>query len=108
MVESANFRPLEGARWADAWRTVRPSSRLVKRFRRVDEHTIDYQFTWEDPTIFTTPWTASYPLTNDQGSRGVTSGEIYEYACHEANYALVNILHAARLAEAAAKKSSAK
>jgi hypothetical protein len=108
VVESARFRSIEGARWADAWREVGPSTRLVERFRRVDEHTIDYQFTWEDPTKFARPWTAAYPLTNDQKSRGVTSGQIYEYACHEGNYALVNILRGARLAEAAARKPSSK
>jgi hypothetical protein len=105
VVESANFRPIEGARWADAWRAVRRTTRIVERFRRVDEHTIDYQFTWEDPTIFARPWTAAYPLTNDQRSRGVTSGQIYEYACHEGNYALVHILNAARKGDAAGKKS---
>jgi hypothetical protein len=104
VVESANFRALEGSRWADAWRAVGPSTRLVERFTRVDAHTIDYQFTWEDPTMFTRPWTAAYPLTNDQRSRGVTSGQIYEYACHEGNYALVNTLHGARQAEEASRK----
>ena len=87
---------------------MRPSTRLVERFRRVDQHTIDYQFTWEDPSMFARPWTASFPLTNDQRSRGVTSGQLYEYACHEANYALGNVLRGARMAEAAAKKTSSK
>jgi len=107
VVESTNFREVEG-RWADAWRAVRKTTRLVERFRRVDEHTIDYQFTWEDPTMFTRPWTAAYPLTNDQKSRGVTSGQIYEYACHEANYAAVNVLRGARLAEMNARKPSSR
>jgi hypothetical protein len=108
VVESAHFRELPGSRWADAWRTVRKTTRLVERFRRVDEHTIDYQFTWEDPAMFTRPWTAAFPLTNDQRSRGVTSGQLYEYACHEGNYALVNILRGARMAEAAGRKTSSK
>ena len=108
VVESANFRGLEGGRWQDAWRAVRPSTRLVERFTRVDAHTINYQFTWEDPTMYTRPWTAAYPLTNDQASRGVTSGQLYEYACHEGNYAAVNILHGARVAEEAARKGSSK
>jgi hypothetical protein len=107
VVESANFREVEG-RWADAWRAVRKTTRLVERFRRVDEHTIDYQFTWDDPAMFSRPWTAAFPLTNDQRSRGVTSGQLYEYACHEANYALANILRGARMAEAAAKRTSSK
>ena len=106
VVESAHFRDIPGSRWADAWRAVRPSTRLVERFRRVDEHTIDYQFTWDDPAMFARPWTAAFPLTNDQRSRGVTSGQLYEYACHEANYALVNVLRGARLAEAAAAKKT--
>jgi len=108
VVESAHFREIPGSRWADAWRAVRPSTRLVERFRRVDAHTLDYQFTWEDPTMFARPWTAAFPLTNDQRSRGVTSGQLYEYACHEANYALVNVLRGARMAEAAARKTSSK
>jgi hypothetical protein len=106
VVESARFRELETSRWADAWRAVRRSTRLVERFRRVDAHTIDYQFTWEDPAMFARPWTAAYPLSNDQRSRGVTSGQLYEYACHEGNYALVNILRGARMAEAASRKPS--
>ncbi len=105
VVESANFRSVEG-RWQDAWRAVRPSTHLVERFTRVDARTINYQFTWEDPTMYTRPWTAAYPLTNDQASRGVTSGQLYEYACHEGNYAAVNILHGARMAEEAARKGS--
>ena len=105
VVESANFRGLEG-RWQAFWRAVRPSTRLVERFTRTDAHTITYRFTWEDPTVFTRPWTAEYPMSNDQASRGVTVGQIFEYACHEGNYALVNILSAARKAEheAAQKK----
>jgi len=106
VVESTHFRELEGSRWADAWRAVRRSTRLVERFRRVDAHTIDYQFTWQDPAMFARPWTAAYPLSNDQRSRGVTSGQLYEYACHEGNYALGNILRGARMAEAVRQKPS--
>jgi hypothetical protein len=104
VVESAGFRELPGARWQDAWRAVRPSTRLTERFTRVDGHTIDYQFTWEDPVMFSRPWTARYPLSNDQASRGVTEGRLYEYACHEGNYAAVDVLHAARLADKAPQK----
>lgn len=106
VVESANFPALKGARWASAWRAAGPSTRLVERFTRVDARTIDYQFTLEDPAMYTRPWTAAWPLTNDQSSRGVTSGRLYEYACHEGNYALVNTLRGARMAEEAARKGS--
>jgi len=49
--------------------------------------------------MYTRPWTAAYPLTNNQASRGVTPGQLYEYACHEGNYALVDILNGARKQE---------
>jgi hypothetical protein len=67
--------------------------RVVERFTRLDPKTLRYQFTVEDPKTWTRPWTAEYtwPLTNDL---------MYEYACHEGNYALGNILRGARLKEA--------
>jgi hypothetical protein len=75
--------------------------KVTERFTRLDARTLRYQFTIEDPTTWTRPWTAEYawPLTNDL---------MYEYACHEGNYAMGNILRGARLKEKneeAAKKS---
>ena len=75
--------------------------KVTERFTRLDARTLRYQFTIEDPATWTRPWTAEYawPLTNDL---------MYEYACHEGNYAMGNILRGARLKEkneAAAKKS---
>jgi hypothetical protein len=70
---------------------------LVERFTRVDSDTILYRFTVDDPSTFTKSWTAELPLTK-------TQGPIYEYACHEGNYALVDILAGARAEEA--KKSA--
>jgi hypothetical protein len=66
---------------------------IVERLTRVDARTLRYQFTVEDPTTWTKPWTAEYtwPATNDL---------MYEYACHEGNYAMGNILRGARLKEA--------
>jgi hypothetical protein len=49
--------------------------------------------------MFTSPWTASVPLTTDQASRGVTKGPLFEYACHEGNYAIPGVLGAARIEE---------
>jgi hypothetical protein len=66
---------------------------LVERLRRVDANTISYSVTIEDPNVFTRPWTVSMPFVRDDGYR------IYEYACHEANYAVGNILRGARAAE---------
>ena len=51
---------------------------LVERFTRVDGDTIDYRFTVEDPTTWTRPWTAGFPLRK-------TTQAMYEYACHEGN-----------------------
>ena len=49
--------------------------------------------------MFTRPWTAAFPLTTNQAARGVTEGPLYEYACHEGNYAMPGILKGARLQE---------
>jgi hypothetical protein len=70
--------------------------KLTERLTRVAKDTISYSVTIEDPEIYTRPWTVSFPLTEDPDYR------IYEYACHEGNYALENILRGARAAEAAA------
>jgi hypothetical protein len=68
---------------------------LVERFTRVDDGTIQYAFTADDPTTWTRPWTAQIPMTK-------TEGPIYEYACHEGNYAMVGLLRGARAVETAA------
>ena len=67
--------------------------RLIERFTRVDTDTIDYQFTVVDPTTYTKPWTAAIPMT-------AIEGPLFEYACHEGNYALPNMLRGARADEA--------
>ena len=109
VVETTKVADKKDYEWADAWRASRATMRLVERFTRTDAETIDYQFTWEDPTMYTRPWTAAIPLSNNQAERGVTVGQMYEYACHEGNYAIQHILSGARTGEstgAAAKKGS--
>ena len=66
---------------------------LIERFRRTAEDTLEYTFTVDNPTMWTTPWTA---VINWKRSRG----ELYEYACHEGNYSLRGMLSATRAAEA--------
>ena len=66
---------------------------MVERLRRVDADTIDYQVTVTDPTVWTAPWTASIPMNRR------AEGTLFEYACHEGNYGLRNILTGARAAE---------
>ena len=102
VVETSNFADKSKYWWATSWRAPRPALRIVERFRRVDLETLDYEFTMTDETMFTRPWTARYPLTTNQKARGVTEGPLYEYACHEGNYAIVNVLKGARAQEAAA------
>jgi len=109
VVETTRFADKAHYWWVSAWRASRPTLRLTERFTRVDAETIDYQFTVDDPVMFTRPWTAAFPLTTNQASRGVTVGQLYEYACHEGNYALPNVLAGARAAkENAAEKGAQK
>ena len=68
---------------------------VVERFTRISEDTILYQFTVEDPTVWTKPWSGEYPWVS-------TDARLYEYACHEANYSFGGILRGARLLEAEA------
>jgi hypothetical protein len=65
---------------------------VVERIWRVDDRTLMYRFTVDDPDTWTGPWTGEYPWP-------ATDQPIYEYACHEGNYALADILRGARAAE---------
>ena len=102
VVESTRFADGTAERWAATWRMPTPTMQLVERFTRVDEHTLEYEFTLTDPAKFTRPWSVRMPLTTNQAARGVTEGPLYEYACHEGNYSIVNVLAGARAEEQAA------
>jgi len=86
VVETTNFTD------KTRFRGATPNLKVTERFTRIDARTLRYQFTVEDPQTWTRPWTAEYawPATSDL---------LYEYACHEGNYALGNILRGARLKE---------
>ena len=71
--------------------------RLTERFTRVGPDGLVYEFTAEDPRMWTGPWTARIPMRR-------TDGRIFEYACHEGNYGMVNMLAGARAQEAAAAR----
>ena len=96
VVESTHFVDGTANRWAATWRMPTETMHLVERFTRVDATTLEYEFTLTDPAKFTRPWSVRLPLTTNQASRGVTSGPLYEYACHEGNYSLLNVLRGAR------------
>jgi len=101
VVETLNFADKSSYWWATSWRAARPSLEVIERLTRIDAETLDYEFTMSDPAMFTRPWTARFPLTTNQASRGVTQGRMYEYACHEGNYSLTNVLRGARAQDAA-------
>jgi hypothetical protein len=86
VVETRNFSDKSRYRGASGNLT------LVERFQRTDAQTLDYRVTISDPTTWTTPWTISFPMVK-------TDARVYEYACHEGNYALRNILSVARAVE---------
>ena len=86
IVDTTNFTEKAPFRGSDQ------NLHLIERFKRIDAETILYQFTVEDPTAFTKPWSGEAPLTR-------TIGPIYEYACHEGNYGMTNILSGARADE---------
>jgi len=71
---------------------------LTERFRRLDENTLDYQVTIDDPTTFTRPWTVKFPARQSQQP-------MYEYACHEGNYAMEHVLRGMRATEKAAAQA---
>ena len=76
------------------WRGSTKNMKLVERFTRVDADTLEYEFTVTDPETWTSSWTASIPMQR-------TDVPMYEYACHEGNYAMPNILGGQRAEEKA-------
>jgi hypothetical protein len=86
VVETANFSDKTSFRGASK------DLKLVERFTRLDENTLDYQFTVVDPATWARPWTAQVPMPR-------VDALIYEYQCHEGNYGLANQLSGARAME---------
>ena len=94
VVETSNF---VGER---SWTSSNPMGalgssenlRLVERLTRIDADTLEYEFTVTDPDVWTRPWTASIPMRR-------TDAPLYEYACHEGNHSLPNMLAGQRAAE---------
>lgn len=91
VVDTLNFLDKTHYEWANVWTRPSETLHLVERFTRVDADTIEYEITIEDPTTFARPWKAVIPITRLPGET-----QIYEYACHEGNYAMPNLLSGAR------------
>ena len=92
VVETTNLTPRGDQRVRYLVHAPSERAHVVERFTRVDADRIDYSFTVTDPATYATPWTAEIPMVP-------LGGEIFEYACHEGNYGLWNILAGARAAE---------
>ena len=95
VVETTNFTGKTRFRGSSEALTV------TERFSRLDAKTLLYRFTVEDPQTWSQPWTGEYtwPATDDL---------VFEYACHEANYAMGNILRGARQRERDAQLAPAR
>ena len=77
----------------------RHPQRLVERFTRVSPDVIQYEYTIEDPDMWTRSWTAAVPLKKSQAP-------LFEFACHEGNYAAANMLAGARTEDKAAAQAA--
>ena len=90
VVETTNFNPGERWHWnAGTYVLIAETARVTERFTRLGPEAILYRFEVEDPGSYTQVWRGEMPLN-------AAPGPIYEYACHEGNYALTNILAGAR------------
>jgi hypothetical protein len=94
VVETTNFPEAQNFRGSSA------NLKVTERFTRVGPNRILYQFRVEDPTVWAAPWGGEYEFA-------ATKGPIYEYACHEGNYALADILSGARAQDQAAAQGGA-
>jgi hypothetical protein len=94
VVETTNFNGRAGAHLNGNETPMSGRLTLSERFRRVDEETIDYTVTVDDPGTWTAPWTVAVTI-----ARAPADYVMAEYACHEGNYALRGVLSAARATE---------
>ena len=97
VVETTNFNGKRGwfsAPMVEGGGGRRPDEkmRVIERFTRTAPDILLYQFTVDDPGTYTKPWSGEIPMR-------LTEGPVYEYACHEGNYAMVDILSGARVEE---------
>jgi hypothetical protein len=91
VIETINFTD-KGTGTLGLSPTLDQHARVTERFRLLGPDVLLYEFTVDDPTLWTRPWTARVTMTK-------SAERIYEYACHEGNYGLANILSAARALE---------
>jgi hypothetical protein len=95
VVETTNLNPRGHVFSLGGGFGYTPRTKITERFTRRSKDEILYEFSVDDPTTFTRVWRAEMPMRP-------AKGPIYEYACHEGNYSLPNILQGARAQERAA------
>jgi hypothetical protein len=95
VVETTNLNGRTGAQANGNLMMLSDDAKIVEKFTRTGADTLQYEVTVADPRTWTKPWTASFPLRRD------SSYGMFEYACHEGNHAMSNILSAARSADKA-------
>jgi hypothetical protein len=98
VVETTNFNGRIGARMNGDEAPTSDKLRITERFTPTDAYTIQYEMTLDDPATWTRPWTLAYVLQR------ISSYAFSEYACHEGNYGVANILRTARAQEQTADK----
>jgi hypothetical protein len=86
VVETVNMRPEQGLRGGS------PNQKVIEKFRRIGQDKLSYQFTVSDPDTYAAPFSGEVEMRT-------TKGQVYEYACHEGNYALTGMLAGARAEE---------
>ena len=101
VIETINFRDEGVGVLNQRLQGIDRNLRLVERFTRVDADTLLYEFTVDDPTVWTRPWSVSTPMRR-------TGDRIFEFACHEGNYAMPHILSGSRADEKAAEDAKAR
>jgi len=95
VVETANLNGRTGAQGNGNLLMLSDDAKIVERYTRIAPDALQYEVTVNDPRTWTKPWTASFPLRRDM------SYGMFEYACHEGNHAMHNILSASRAADKA-------
>jgi hypothetical protein len=101
VVETTNFNDKMGVGPNGGGIADSEDTKLTERFTRVADNTINYELTVDDPKIYTAKWKIAFPITHEPGY------QLYEYACHEGNMAMRNMITGtlAEEAKAAAKKN---
>jgi len=108
VVETTNFKntvknvvpghggPFGGSNHVHYYLGTGETLRLTERFTRTDAQTIEYRFTVEDPKVFVRPWTTAVYWNLDSWAEKGKQDRLFEYACHEHNYGIVNAIRGAR------------